>query len=129
MPDQLDAPMMVGTATVFIVRDIPAATAYYRDVLGFRVTYEFGKPAHYVCLLRDEAALHLFAAHRSPQTPGNGAMCIFVRDVNSVHAELAQRGAKLPKAPQDYAYGMRDFDVFDPDGNRITIGASIQKNS
>jgi hypothetical protein len=26
------------------------------------------------------------------------------------------------KAPQDYAYGMRDFDVVDLDGNHLTFG-------
>lgn len=129
MPDQLNVPMMVGTATVFIVRDVAASTAFYRDVLGFKVTFEFGRPVYYVCLTRDEAALHLLDAKRSPQQPGNGALCIFVRDVDAVHAEFIKRGAKPPKPPQDYAYGMRDFDVFDPDGNRITIGAMSQKSS
>jgi hypothetical protein len=26
------------------------------------------------------------------------------------------------KAPENYAYGMRDFDVVDPDGNQLTFG-------
>jgi hypothetical protein len=39
-----------------------------------------------------------------------------------VHAELVERGAKVIKAPQDYAYGMRDFDLVDLDGNRLTYG-------
>jgi hypothetical protein len=32
------------------------------------------------------------------------------------------RGAKVLKPPQDYAYGMRDFDVVDLDGNQLTFG-------
>ena len=47
---------------------------------------------------------------------------MFVKDVDAVHAELVERGAKVIKAPQDYAYGMRDFDLVDLDGNRITYG-------
>ena len=129
MPDQFQAPMMVGTATVFIVRDVAASIVFYRDVLGFKVTFEFGKPTYYVCLSRDEAALHLMDAKRSPQPPGHGALCVFVRNVDAVHAEFTRSGAKPPKPPQDYAYGMRDFDVFDPDGNRMTIGAMSQKSS
>ena len=126
MPDQLHSPMVVGAATVFRVSDVAASTAYYRDVLGFTVTFEFGKPIYYVCLQRDEAALHL--NNKSPQQPGNGALCLFVRDVDAVHAELARRGAKIPKPPQDYAYGMRDFDVYDPDGNRITVGTGTDEH-
>ncbi|MET4762886.1 MULTISPECIES: VOC family protein [Bradyrhizobium] len=35
-------PMMAGSATVFVVSDIAASLAYYRDVLGFEVTFEYG---------------------------------------------------------------------------------------
>jgi predicted enzyme related to lactoylglutathione lyase len=54
--------------------------------------------------------------------PGNGAICIFVKDVDAVHAELVDRGAKVIKPPQDYDYGMRDFDAVDLDGNHLTFG-------
>jgi uncharacterized glyoxalase superfamily protein PhnB len=35
---------------------------------------------------------------------------------------MSGRGANVLKPPQDYAYGMRDFDVADPDGNHLTFG-------
>ena len=117
-----DDSMMVGAATVFVVNDIAKSLGHYRDVLGFAVTFQYGDPTLYVCLCRDEVALHLIAAHRTKRLPGNGAICIFVRDVDAVHAELAARGANIVKPPQDYDYGMRDFDVLDPDGNQLVFG-------
>jgi catechol 2,3-dioxygenase-like lactoylglutathione lyase family enzyme len=117
-----DDPMLVGAAAVFVVSDITASLAHYRDVLGFSVTFEYGSPTFYVCLCRDEVALHLLAARQTRRLPGNGAICIFVRDVDAVHAELAERGANIVKPPQDYDYGMRDFDVLDPDGNQLVFG-------
>jgi catechol 2,3-dioxygenase-like lactoylglutathione lyase family enzyme len=117
-----DDSMMVGAATVFVVNDIAESLGHYRDVLGFAVTFQYGDPTFYVCLCRDEVALHLIAAHRTKRLPGNGAICIFVRDVDAVHAELAARGANIVKPPQDYDYGMRDFDVLDPDGNQLVFG-------
>jgi uncharacterized glyoxalase superfamily protein PhnB len=45
-----------------------------------------------------------------------------VRDVDAVHAELAARGARILKPPQDWDYGMRDFDLTDLDGNQLTFG-------
>jgi catechol 2,3-dioxygenase-like lactoylglutathione lyase family enzyme len=104
------------------VRDIAASTAHYRDALGFSVTFEYGQPAFYVCLCRDEVSLHLLADRQTRRLPGNGGLCIFVRDVDAVHAELAARGANVVKPPADYDYGMRDFDVTDLDGNQITFG-------
>jgi catechol 2,3-dioxygenase-like lactoylglutathione lyase family enzyme len=114
--------MMVGAATVFVVADIAKSTEHYRDVLGFEVAFEYGAPTSYVGLCRDEVALHLLAARRTSRLPGNGGICIFVRDVDAVHAELAAREASIPKPPQDYDYGMRDFDVIDLDGNQLTFG-------
>ena len=62
---------------------------------------------------------------RAPQLgklPGHGGICVFVKDVDRVHAELAERRANIIKPPQDYDYGMRDFDVADLDGNHLVFG-------
>jgi predicted enzyme related to lactoylglutathione lyase len=114
--------MMVGAATVFTVADIRASIMHYRDVLGFDVTFEYGDPTFYACLCRDEVQLHLIATHRTKRVPGNGAICVFVEDVDGLHGELVARGASVLKAPADYAYGMRDFDIVDLDGNQLTFG-------
>src|SRR5436309_12708225 len=89
------AAKMAGAATVFVVRDIARSLAYYRDVLGFAVTFEYGTPLFYACLCRDEIALHLLAAHRTGRLPGNGGVCVFVNDVDRIYAEFAARGAKV----------------------------------
>ena len=121
--------MMTGTATVLAVRDIAASIAYYRDALGFAVAFEYGQPTFYVCLCRDDAALHLIAAPKTQREPGHGALCIFVQDVDALHAELVARKAKVVKPPQDYDYGMRDFDVVDLDGSQIFFGMGINKTA
>jgi catechol 2,3-dioxygenase-like lactoylglutathione lyase family enzyme len=115
-------PMMAGSATVFVVSDITASLAYYRDVLGFEVTFEYGQPPSYACLCRDEVGLHLLAAGVTKRLPGHGGICIFVRDVDQIYAELSGRGARLLNRPEDRDYRMRDFDVVDADGNQLTFG-------
>ena len=120
MPAQ--SPMIVGAATVFVVSNVGTSVEHYRDVLGFTVTFQYGNPTFYVCLCRDEVGLHLLAAHETKRLPGNGGICVFVTDVDAVHAELVARGANVIKPPQNYDYGMRDFDVVDLDGNQLTFG-------
>ncbi|WP_445220576.1 bleomycin resistance protein [Bradyrhizobium sp. Pa8] len=115
-------PMMAGSATVFVVSDITASLAYYRDVLGFEVTFEYGQPPSYACLCRDEVGLHLLAAAATKRLPGQGGICIFVGDVDQIYAELSGRGARLLNRPEDRDYRMRDFDVVDADGNQLTFG-------
>lgn len=122
MTEKVGVPMMTGAATVFAVHDIAASVAHYRDALGFTVTFQYGEPSFYACLCRDEVSLHLLADRQTKRLPGHGGVCIFVTDVDAVHAELAARGAKILKPPQDYAYGMRDFGVTDLDGNQLTFG-------
>jgi catechol 2,3-dioxygenase-like lactoylglutathione lyase family enzyme len=117
-----ERPMMAGSATVFVVSDIAASLAYYRDILGFQVTFEYGQPPSYACLCRDEVALHLLASGRTRRLPGHGGICVFVRDVDQVYAEVVARGARPINQPQNRDYGMRDFDVVDADGNQLTFG-------
>ena len=117
-----ESPMMAGSATVFVVSDIATSLAYYRDMLGFQVTFEYGQPLSYACLCCDEVALHLLASSRTKRLPGHGAICVFVRDVDQIYAEVSARGARLLNQPEDRDYGMRDFDVVDADGNQVTFG-------
>jgi hypothetical protein len=69
--------MMVGAATVFVVSDMAKSIEHYR--LRFTVTFQYGNPTFYACLCRDEALLHLLAAHETKRLPGNGGICVFVR--------------------------------------------------
>jgi len=121
--------MMRESTTVMTVTDVLASMAYYRDKLGFDVAFEYGSPTFYVGLCSGEVTLHLIAASQTPRQPGHGAVSIFVDDVDALHADLVKRGAKVLKAPKDYDYGLRDFDVADLDGNMIFFGMESKKVS
>lgn len=118
--------MFKAAATVFTVNEMDASLAYYRDALGFSVEFEYGAPASYACLSRGGVSLHLIVAKATKRRPGQGAICIFVDDVDAVHAEIEARGARVIKAPASYDYGMRDFDAVDLDGNHLTFGTATQ---
>lgn len=118
--------MLTGAATVFVVQDIAASIHHYRYALGFDLAFEYGKPTFYAGLCRDEIELHLIAAKQTKRVAGQGAIAIFVEDVDALYAELRARGARAPTPPKDYPYGMRDFNVIDPDGNQLTFGMSTE---
>jgi catechol 2,3-dioxygenase-like lactoylglutathione lyase family enzyme len=119
--------MMQESTSVFTVRDLAESLAYYRDKLGFAITFEYGHPVFYAGLCRDKVTLHLVSASQAPRQPGNGAVAIMVRDVDALHAELVESGARVIKAPKDYDYGLRDFDVADLDGNMLFFGMESKK--
>ena len=120
--------MMNASTTVFTVRDIQASLAYYRDKLGFDIAFDYGDPISYAGVCSGKVTLHLIPASRTPRQPGHGAVAIDVDDVDALHADLVQRGAKVLKPPADYDYGLRDFDVADLDGNMLFFAMEIPKN-
>jgi catechol 2,3-dioxygenase-like lactoylglutathione lyase family enzyme len=120
--------MMNASTTVFTVRDVQASLAYYRDKLGFDIAFAYGDPIAYAGLCSGKVTLHLIPTSRTPRQPGHGAVAIDVDDVDALHADLVQRGAKVLKAPANYGYGLRTFDVADLDGNMLFFGMEIPKN-
>jgi hypothetical protein len=57
---------------------------------------------------------------------GNGECYIWIKgNIDSLHADFAQRAALQLHPVADRLYKMRDFSCCDPDGNRLTFGAEI----
>ena len=113
---------LCGAATVFVVQDVLRSVEHYRDVLGFRTEFTYGQPTFYAGVERGAVVIHLQAASETKRQPGQGAVNIFVTDVDALYQELKSRGAKTLNEPKDYAYGMRDFDINDLDGNHLCFG-------
>jgi uncharacterized glyoxalase superfamily protein PhnB len=114
-----------AAATLFVVRDVLKAVAYYRDVLGFKVDFTYGDPVFYGGVERGDVTIHFQAAHKTQRESGQGAVNVFVTEVDALHDELRSRGATIVHPPGDRSYGMRDFDIDDLDGNRLTFGMGI----
>ena len=114
-----------GAATIFVVSDVLKSVAYYRDALGFEVSFSHGEPVFYAGVERGKAVIHLQAASETKRRAGEAAVYVFVDDADAVYEETKDRGARIVKEPQEYAYGMRDFDVTDLDGNAIAFGSPV----
>ncbi len=53
------------------------------------------------------------------------ALCVR-RDADAVHAELVAKGANVQGTPVSHPWGLRDFQVLDLEGNRITFGQPFE---
>jgi uncharacterized glyoxalase superfamily protein PhnB len=115
----------VDCAAIFVVSDIEASLAYYRDALGFEISFTWGEPkTYYAGLCRGAVTIHLQASSQTTSPPGAAALSLFVGSADEIHRDLVRRGARIIKPPASYPYGMRDFDVLDLDGNRLVFGSS-----
>ncbi len=106
-------------------RDIQAAHAFYRDVLGFRKAFENGDPVGFMILEKDGAELHLSLVKDHKASTTNIAHLI-VDDVDALHDLLVAADVRIIKSLADKDYGLRAFVFADPDGNRIDVGQPLK---
>jgi len=102
--------------------DIGAAAGWYRDKLGFEVRAVW---PDYAIVARDEVELH-FATCQDRAIAENTSAYLRVDDVDGMHAALenAHDGGRISEVA-DRAWGMREFYVWDPDGNLLRFGAPV----
>jgi uncharacterized glyoxalase superfamily protein PhnB len=72
---------------------------------------------------RDSISLDLIAA--PPARQGTAMIYVQVNGIDAYFAELQGRRVEATE-PGDRDYGMRDFEVVDPDGNRIAFGEPVR---
>jgi catechol 2,3-dioxygenase-like lactoylglutathione lyase family enzyme len=101
--------------------DVAAAIRHYRDVLGFSVNYE----QHDLGVMDRDAARVLLIA-RTEASRGIGSAFFYVRDADDLHAELLHAGADVQTEPVSQPWGIREFAVLDPEGNRLTFGQTFE---
>jgi uncharacterized glyoxalase superfamily protein PhnB len=105
----------------FPLADVAAGVAYYRDVLGFSVNYQ---KEGFAVMDRDRARILLIT--KTAQHKGIASCYIYVADADALHAELTARGANVEAAPVSRPWGLREFRIFDPEGNILTLGQPFE---
>lgn len=121
---------IAGISPFFIVEDVAAALAFYRDKLGFAVTFR-NEPAGDLCfaIVRRDAAMIMFKSvgvgplPKSEREPGaRWDAYLYVPDPDSLAAEFALRGVTLSVPLKDTADGLRGFELKDADGYVLFFG-------
>jgi uncharacterized glyoxalase superfamily protein PhnB len=101
------------------VVDVEEALTFYRMQLGFELGWTWGTPVTHASVCRDAISLDLIAV--PPARRGTAMAYIQVSGVDAYYAELRARGVSLSDLG-NREYGMRDFEVIDPNGNRLAFG-------
>ena len=111
---------------VFTVLNLDEALGYYRDKLGFSVSRTWGEPASRAGVTLDEVEIQLEGAGLGAP-PGPSVVYCHMVDVEAYYEACRSRGATIVMDIGDRPWGMRDFRVIDPSGNRIGFGATERK--
>lgn len=105
------------------VSNVEAATKYYREVLGLKFLFAAGPNLAF--LTEGTIRIMLSTPQGSGAVAANSILYFKVRDIESTHAAVVQRGSESERAPQ-LAAKMPDHELWlsfvkDPDGNLVGL--------
>ena len=126
-------PDITGIAPFFIVRSVPAALSFYRDRLGFDVTFEGPQPGDIffgivqrgaaMIMLKDVGVEPLPNCRRDiGQGWARWDAYIHVPDPDGLAAEFLSRDVELSRPLADDDDGLRGFELNDADGYVLFFG-------
>ncbi len=116
---------MTNMIPMLPVRSMPASVDFYCGMLGFEVEarnddWGWAKLRFDDCRLMVDQSIH---AH--PAQPRESIVYLYPEDVVEYHRQVRENGLEVPELAVTF-YGLTEFRIDDPDGNRLWIG---QNNS
>src|SRR2546425_11042492 len=122
-------PEIVSISPFFIVQDVAKACSFYRDRLGFAVTFQgFGDDLFFGIVRRGGAQILFKSVGVDPlpnhrREPGaRWDAFVFVPDPDALAAEFTSRQVEFSKPLEDTDDGLRGFELEDQDGYVLFFG-------
>ena len=102
------------------VKSMPASVEFYRK-LGFSVEHREDRWG-WAMLRFDECRLMLDQSiNQQPTAPRQSVVYLYPENISEYHEHVRKNGLAVPNLDVTF-YGMREFRIDDPDGNRLWIG-------
>lgn len=111
---------MTRVVPMLPVASMPASVEFYTR-LGFTVDQR-NDDWRWASLSFDDCRLMLdesINVHHG--APRSGVLYLYPDDIAAYHASLVEKGIVVPALDETF-YGMREFRIEDPDGNRLWVG-------
>ena len=122
-------PEISKTSPVFIVKDVSAAAAFYRDQLGFEVTFQQPADNPFFAIVQRGGAMIMLKSVGVEPLPNYKRhpwarldAYHYVPDPDALAAEFASRGVVFSEPLKDTEDNLRGFEVHDSDGYVLFFG-------
>ncbi|MGI9514494.1 MAG: VOC family protein [Anderseniella sp.] len=119
MPDTINCSAVYPTLAVSSVQD---TCSWYVEKLGFTLRFLWGKPPTHGAILLGNACVHFW--NGTPQL-GENWLYFDIDDLEAMCKRAHANGVNISKAPEDYAWGMREFNAADLNGYKIRFGQHV----
>ena len=122
-------PEISGIAPFFIVKNVPASLSFYRDRLGFEITFQGPADDIFFGIVQRGGAMIMFKAVgvdplpnpvRKPEARWDAYLD--VPDPDALAAEFSSRHVEFVQPLKDDDDGLRGFEVKDADGYILFFG-------
>ena len=117
--------MVFGTSitAILAVPDVKETAEYYRDRLGFSITFLWGNPPTYGAVDVGGCQVNFIKSESASGEAGDrGGIYVGTSAVDEAYERLAAQGVQCLSALGDREYGMRDFVALDLNGYRVCFG-------
>ena len=104
---------------VLPAKSVAAAVAFYRDQLGFAQLFDMG---NYAGIGRDGVEFHLYETQDKPVIAR-----INVDGIDALHSSVPKDAMLADEPLETKPWGLRQFGVVDPTGNRITFAQQLPR--
>jgi len=111
----------------FRIRSAQSSLSFYVDGLGFAVDWKHQFGQGYPLFLQiTRLGQSLFLTEHVGDCEFGGAAYFIIPDAKACHSEFLSRGVSSITDPTDTAWGTCEFQVTDPDGNRLRFASKNQ---
>ncbi len=105
------------------VSDVNQTAIFYRDKLGFDISFLWEDPPSYAVVNRDDAVgIHFTKTELPLNITEHPRLYIFVQDPDAVYEEYQKSGVDIVEPLKDTDYKMREFVIKDLNGYKLVIG-------
>jgi uncharacterized glyoxalase superfamily protein PhnB len=118
-----------SASTILQVSNLENAIQFYIESLGFEKEFIYGDPPFYAGVKINDVIIHLNTAECNTERCGMGSLYIFCDEVDSYYEKVKEANVQITTELETFPYGMRDFQIQDPDGNRVCFGTDVEEES
>ncbi|MBX2876064.1 MAG: VOC family protein [Saprospiraceae bacterium] len=114
-------------SAVLGANNVSASIEFYCFKLGFDLMNTYGNPPYYAEVKRDTAQSLMLLDQRTAGSPtGHASLAFYVEHIDAIYEEFLAKEVSIKEALENKAYGMREFQIEDPDGYLIIFRQKIR---
>lgn len=104
------------------VHNVKATSRWYVERLGFKTKFLWGEPATHGAVILGEACVHFWNGELQ-----RSANWIYfdIDNLDAMYERAKNKDVEIARAPEDYPWGLREFNAVDLNGYNIRFGQHL----